>query len=232
MKHVSILLLFLVACGSQKNAADSQSHLDGGINPDAGNDGGADAGLPDAGTDGGIDGGTDGGTVCVNTVEEVPYVAPQDCRIHIPEDETPVYRINPPVAGPHYPVWAAYQVYDTPLTRGYWVHNLEHGAVVFLYRPDAPRTLIDALIRVYGSIPLEEDCVAEGFLHNRTILTPDPLLNSAWAVTVSGPESEYCVGSGYRIKADCIASVSFLVDFAVQHRNMSIESICDDGIIP
>lgn len=166
------------------------------------------------------------GPACVNQIQEVP----NETRIHIPEDETPVYNSNPPVSGEHYPIWARWQIHTDPLPRGYWVHNLEHGAVVFLYRPDASQDLIDALIRVYNAIPNDDPCE-----HRRTLLTADPLLDVPWAVTVSGPEIDPSIGDlgvGYVIKADCIESEQALVGFAVQFRNHSAEDICDEGFIP
>ncbi len=165
-------------------------------------------------------------TGCVNEVEEVP----NEPRVHIPEDQTPVYNHNPPVSGEHYPIWARWQIHTDPLARGYWVHNLEHGGVIFLYRPDAPQDLIDALIRVYNAIPNDDPCE-----HRRAVLTADPLLDVPWAVTVSGPEIDPeggDLGVGYVIKADCIESEQALVDFAVQYRNHSVENICDEGFIP
>ncbi len=165
-------------------------------------------------------------TGCVNEVEEVP----NEPRVHIPEDQTPVYNHNPPVSGEHYPIWARWQIHTDPLARGYWVHNLEHGGVIFLYRPDAPQDLIDALIRVYNAIPNDDPCE-----HRLAVLTADPLLDVPWAVTVSGPEIDPeggDLGVGYVIKADCIESEQALVDFAVQYRNHSVENICDEGFIP
>ncbi|CAN5561446.1 hypothetical protein BH09MYX1_BH09MYX1_42190 [soil metagenome] len=43
------------------------------------------------------------------------------------------YPTNPPASGPHYPIWAAFQEFSTPVPRPFWVHSLEHGAVVLLY---------------------------------------------------------------------------------------------------
>jgi hypothetical protein len=77
-----------------------------------------------------------------------------------------------------------------------------------------------------------------GLFHNRSILTPDPLLDVPWAVTVSGPELQDCtdggmpVGVGYQIKSDCVASEQALVDFAVRYRDQSVEMICDQGGYP
>ena len=163
-------------------------------------------------------------TACVNQVQQVP----NETRVHIPFDQTPVYASNPPVSGEHYEIWARWQIHTVPLARGFWVHNLEHGAVVFLYRPDAPQALIDALVRVYNAIPNDDPCP-----HRRALLTADPLLDVPWAVTVSGYEiSGDDLGMGYQIKADCIQSEQMLVDFAVAFRNHSAEDFCDEGYVP
>jgi hypothetical protein len=165
-------------------------------------------------------------TPCVNlnVVEQVPL----EVRIHIPENQTPIYRHNPPVAGEHYPIWARWRIHEQTVPRGYWVHNLEHGGVVFLYRPDAPRSLVESLTRVYNAIPNDPACN-----HRRVVVTADPLLDVPWAVTVSGPEnSGPPLGYGYSIKADCIQSEQALIDFAVQHRDQGAEHLCDEGSYP
>src|SRR6185295_7796335 len=67
----------------------------------------------------------------------IPGVAvPNEGWTHVPEGSAITYRSNPPASGPHYPVWLRYQEYSEPMARGYWVHNLEHGAIVVLYRTD------------------------------------------------------------------------------------------------
>ncbi len=101
--------------------------------------------------------------------------------------------------------------------------------MVFLYRPDAPQNLVEALVRVYNAIPNDGLCS-----HPRALLTPDPLLDAPWAVTVTGPENPNAgdLGFGYVIKAECIESEQALVQFAVEHRNRSVEQICDDGYYP
>jgi hypothetical protein len=237
----NILWIFALLIGCSGEVAPvlpPDGGVDGGIP-----DGGVDGGIPDGGMDGGLpDGGMDGGMpdggTCVNTVVEVPYEYPDDCRSHICSDyetcaKTPTpYIHNPPVGGPHYWVWANWGIHEEIVPRGYWVHNLEHGAVVFLYRPDAPQSLKDAIIRVYNAIPPEQDCVDQGFPNRRVLVTADPLLDTPWAVTVSGPEEFYCVGFGYYIKGNCIASEQALVDFAVQRRDMEVETICDEGAFP
>ncbi|GAC1314940.1 MAG: hypothetical protein NVSMB2_05280 [Chloroflexota bacterium] len=54
---------------------------------------------------------------------------------HVAADSPLQYSSRPPVGGQHYPTWYPdYGVVDDPVAPGYWVHNLEHGAVVLLYQ--------------------------------------------------------------------------------------------------
>ncbi len=161
---------------------------------------------------------------CVNQVEMIPQAG---IRNHIPEDQEPVYDSNPPVTGEHYARWGRWQIYSDVLRRGFWVHNLEHGGIILLYRPDADPDLIEALLRVYDAIPDDPECG-----HRRALMTPDPLLDAPWAVTSSGPEPDPQGGDfgfGYYIKGECIENEQALVDFAVEHRNQAYENVCDHG---
>jgi len=81
------------------------------------------------------------------------------------------YAHNPPASGPHFNRWLAHRAYDRPAQRQNWVHNLEHGGVVLLFRPDAPQSAIDELKSAFESAPTDVVCG-----HSRTLLTPDPLL--------------------------------------------------------
>ena len=47
------------------------------------------------------------------------------------------YKVSPPVAGPHNPVWQTCMgnVYDAPIANEHAVHSLEHGAIWITYRP-------------------------------------------------------------------------------------------------
>jgi len=102
---------------------------------------------------------------------------PSEGWTHVPEGTPITHRDNPPASGPHYPVWARYEEYVTPIARGYWVHNVERGATVLLYRPDAPAGLITELIEAYRSIPDDPACG-----HRWALITPDPELPAPVAV--------------------------------------------------
>ena len=54
--------------------------------------------------------------------------------VHVEEGAPLRYRNDPPASGPHYRETAEYNVYTNVVPEGFWVHNLEHGAIVVLYR--------------------------------------------------------------------------------------------------
>ncbi|HEY8142125.1 MAG TPA: DUF3105 domain-containing protein [Kofleriaceae bacterium] len=136
--------------------------------------------------------------------------------MHVPEDSTIDYQHNPPASGPHYPVWSRYQVHEEPLARGYWVHNLEHGAIVLVYRSDAPAATVEALRAAWEAIPLDPIC-----RHRRSLVVADPDLDDQVAV----------VAADWAIEGDCIDQDAIL-DFVDQHRNHAPEQVCGDGVVP
>lgn len=82
------------------------------------------------------------------------------------------YKDPPPVGGEHNPCWTKFGVHDKEVADEHWVHNLEHGAVVFLYNcPDGCsdqlsqlKQLIDgrkfALVMPYAALPTRFGVVA------------------------------------------------------------------------
>jgi uncharacterized protein DUF3105 len=136
--------------------------------------------------------------------------------IHVAEGSTVNYQHNPPASGPHYPVWARYQAYTTAVARPYWVHNLEHGAIVLVYRPDAAPALVSALTDTFRALPNDPQCG-----HPRALLTPDPLL--ARPVTA--------IAANFVLEGDCV-SPDAIRRFALAHRNQAPENICDSGTRP
>ena len=59
------------------------------------------------------------------------FVQPQ----RTPADGTAItYQNYPPSSGTHYPRWVRYGIFTEIIPEGYWVHNLEHGTIVFLYK--------------------------------------------------------------------------------------------------
>lgn len=124
---------------------------------------------------------------------------------------------DPPSSGNHYPIWARWGLYTDPVPRGYWVHDLEHGGVVVLHRPDVGAQAIAALHAAFDAIPLDPSCT-----HRRTVLTPDPLLASAPIAVVSW---------GWQMLCDGVDQQA-IVDFATVHRGNGREDLCAQGGYP
>jgi hypothetical protein len=154
---------------------------------------------------------------CPVEIDEPPLLPAS--HVPIPSDIT--WDSNPPSSGPHYPVWAAYQAYTTPVPRGYYVHNLEHGAVVFLYNcgDGGCPAVVNALQAASDAIPDDPDCTSLGQgVRVRTVITPDPLIDTplaaaAWGWVYHGP---------------CI-DLPTLRDFALSHYGRGPEIICSNG---
>jgi hypothetical protein len=75
-------------------------------------------------------------------------------RQHVAEGTVAEHAADPPASGDHYPVWSRYGVFEEPVNPGYWVHNLEHGAIVLLYRcADDCEQVRAEILKVYQSLP-------------------------------------------------------------------------------
>ena len=136
------------------------------------------------------------------------------------------YPDNPPLGGDHYPTWAAFQSYSFPVPRGFWVHDLEHGAVVFTYNCSAPVgspasesecagevAQVQALI---DSLPQDPKCSAA--TPRRVVLTADPLLDVRWGVSAWG----------FGLRADCVDEQRFQ-QFYLNHFARGPEDLCNPG---
>lgn len=152
---------------------------------------------------------------CPATVQKVPYEGAQ----HVPVDMPVSYGSNPPASGMHYPFWGRWGEHVNPLPRGHYVHNLEHGGVVLLYRCTAPCPDVVAGLRaVLSAQPQDPACTAP--LRSRIVLTPDPLLD----VPVAAAAWQHI----YR--ADCVDAPS-LSAFISQHYDQASESLCAEGSV-
>lgn len=63
---------------------------------------------------------------------------PDEGREHLAEGTRATYGHYPPTSGPHWPTRAPWGVSSVPVPPEQWVHNLEHGGIVVLYRCDVP----------------------------------------------------------------------------------------------
>jgi hypothetical protein len=98
------------------------------------------------------------------------------------------YADPPPTSGPHNPCWGRWGVHDEPLAPERWVHNLEHGGVVFLYNcPDGCEEEVAALKAINST-------------RYRTIVTAYAALPTRFAV----------VSWGHRLLSDCLDEATYL----------------------
>ncbi|HVY30329.1 MAG TPA: DUF3105 domain-containing protein [Polyangiaceae bacterium] len=107
------------------------------------------------------------------------------------------YATNPPSSGSHYPVWADFGVYDFALPRGFWVHNLEHGAVVVTYNcPGGCADEVAAATAWLAKLTVDAACPGGT---PRALLVPDPKLDVRWAAS----------SWGYTLRSDCFDAEAF-----------------------
>ena len=138
---------------------------------------------------------------------------------HVAECSLVEYESNPPSSGPHYGFWAAFGVYDVAIPRGFWVHAMEHGAVVVSYSCTDCADEVTAAKAWIDTLPLDPLCVKTGAVKRRVVLTPDPLLSSRWAAAAWG----------VTLRSDCFEPAVF-TDFYEAHEGHGAENICSDGV--
>ncbi|MBV9950274.1 MAG: DUF3105 domain-containing protein [Myxococcales bacterium] len=170
-------------------------------------------------------GGGDGGTrtyhpdaSCLVTIQSPPV----EPGIHVPIGTDIQYDSNPPSSGQHYPIWAKFQIYDSPVPRGYYVHDLEHGAVVLLENcggGGCPDDVVTELQSVTDAIADDPLCAAAGEgVRVRALITPDPLVDTPIAAAAWG----------WTYTAACL-DVPSLQQFVVGHYGQGPEAICTNG---
>jgi len=127
--RVSAWLVVALMCCSGC-AADPKP---GSPDDDAGEAGDGAAGSGGAGTGGAAANGSDSGVTepSCTSCGACPQTLPVTSRTHVTGPIT--YPDPPPAGGDHDPCWAKWGVHTDTVPARNWVHNLEHGGVVFLY---------------------------------------------------------------------------------------------------
>jgi hypothetical protein len=96
---------------------------------------------------------------------------------HVPEGTAIQYPEYPPTSGPHWPRWAPWGVHAAPVPEEQFVHNLEHGGIVTLYRCPTPcPELVRQLEATVRALP------ASKYGHVKAILSPNERLRSRIAL--------------------------------------------------
>jgi hypothetical protein len=134
------------------------------------------------------------------------------------------YRTRPPSSGNHYPNWAAYSVYGQPVPEGFWVHDLEHGAIVISYNCGDAGCAGDvaAAVQMVESYPSDPSCdTAASGVRSRMLLTPDPHLDVPFAASAWG----------WTLRANCFDPDAFTA-FAEAHYGKGPEPVCANGVDP
>jgi hypothetical protein len=155
------------------------------------------------------------GTKCPVTVDSPPFMPTASHK----EVGTPIeWNSNPPSSGDHFGQWATFKEYTSVVPRGFLVHSMEHGAVLLLYKCDAPpcTATVEALRRVRDAVPSDSRC--ESAIRARVIIAPDPLLDVPVAAAAWG----------WIYKAQCVDEPS-MIQFAKDHYAQSPENICVPG---
>jgi hypothetical protein len=128
------------------------------------------------------------------------------------------YPDSPPAGGPHYPNWAAFRSYSFAVPRGFWVHDLEHGGVVYSYNcADGCADEVAQVQAMIDALPVDPACPSTA--PRRVVLTPDPLLDVRWGVSAWG----------FTLRADCVDTERFR-QFYLNHFALGPENLCNPGI--
>jgi hypothetical protein len=200
------VLLAAAGCGADAEPADAGGPGTGG----AGNRCGADS-FSVAGTTGEFPGEAAPSTQCgaLVTREPVPATA-----AHVPTCSTLSFASNPPSSGDHYGSWADFREFSAPVPRGYWVHSLEHRAVVIVYSCTDCEDEVEAARAWIETLP-EDPLCAQHNRARRVILTPDPLLDVRWGAAAWG----------FTLRSDCFEPEVF-TDFVTAYSAQGPENIC------
>ncbi|MBM4357998.1 MAG: DUF3105 domain-containing protein [Deltaproteobacteria bacterium] len=134
------------------------------------------------------------------------------------------FATNPPTSGPHFPIWGLFKTYETPLARGFYLHDAEHSGVVLLYNCASLSTtecteLVSALESYVADAPADPLCVEP--TRHRLLVTPDPLLDVPFAA----------VAWGHSLKAQCFDRDATDA-FVAAYYGKNYENLCSGGIDP
>jgi hypothetical protein len=129
------------------------------------------------------------------------------------------YATNPPSSGNHYGYWANFTTYDFPLPAGFWVHDLEHGAVVITYNcPDGCAADMARIKAWVEALPADPGC-ASFTAKRKVVVTPYP------ALTVKFAASSW----GWTLRSSCFDETAFSA-FYMAHYDKGREPYCNDGV--
>jgi hypothetical protein len=104
-------------------------------------------------------------------------VMPNRGQEHVAQGTTVPYQEYPPTSGPHWPVWAKWGVYQEPIPEEVFVHNLEHGGIVILYRCSTPcPETVQELQETFAALPKSK------YGHVKVVVTPNSRIRTRFAL--------------------------------------------------
>ncbi len=146
---------------------------------------------------------------CLPGVVTAPPLLP---GIHVDLPYPITYTDSPPSSGTHRPVWGKWGEYSF-LPEQRWLHNAEHGGLVFLYHPCAPPETIAALRAFAKAVPPDDGGPF------RWVMTPYPNLPNVVGV----------VGWGHVYVANCVAPLDLAKFVTLAYRKAPEDEPWDGG---
>ncbi len=103
---------------------------------------------------------------------------PDEGRNHVGIGTDLAHQTFPPASGNHYETWVPRGAFsDQPIDPGYWVHNLEHGYVVLLYKcPGDCTPLKNQLRDLYNGLTKSK------FGYQKAVFAPDDRIDKNFYV--------------------------------------------------
>ena len=102
---------------------------------------------------------------------------PDRGRQHIETGAAITYQEYPPTSGSHWPVVAKWGVYPEAVPEEVFVHNLEHGGVVLLYRCATPCSdVVRQLQEIFDGLPRSK------FGHAKVLISPSTRIKTRFAL--------------------------------------------------
>lgn len=145
-------------------------------------------------------------------------ILPEEAGDHVAQGTPIEWSTNPPTSGAHFEIWAAYDRSYATLDRGFWVHNLEHGAIVLAHRCEDCPAEVAMLEDAVRAMPVDSGC--EDPVYARALVVADPLMPAEI------PFAAIAWGSLY--SATCIDPPS-IAQFTTDFYGRAPEDICING---
>ncbi|MDP8967239.1 MAG: DUF3105 domain-containing protein [Actinomycetota bacterium] len=108
---------------------------------------------------------------------------PDEGAAHESRKFTPAdYKTNPPTSGPHDPQPASDGLYapGNEPEIGNWVHTLEHGRIIFQYRPGVERSVVAQLEKLFNEDVADSDGAYHSVLMRNNTNMPFEVAAVAW----------------------------------------------------